>query len=238
MNTTKNANKYFNDKKPWKMVKEDMESAKTCLYLSNQLVHTLSVVLTPYLPETASKIREVLGMPGDYTPGFMNFDERTPQVMWDEASNFMESGKAIGKAKPLFNKIEDEKIKKQQDKLKALEEKEEKENKKEDEKMSDLISIDEFAKTKLVVGQIKEAEAIEGSKNLLKLQVDLGDEIRQVVAGIAKRYAPDELIDRKVIVVANLEPAKLFGVESNGMLLATDSMELLTTEGKVGEYIK
>lgn len=238
MNTTKNANKYFNDKKPWKMVKEDMESAKTCLYLSNQLVHTLSVVLTPYLPETASKIREVLGMPGDYTPGFMNFDERTPQVMWDEASNFMESGKAIGKAKPLFNKIEDEKIKKQQDKLKALEEKEEKENKKEDEKMSDLISIDEFTKTKLVVGQIKEAEAIEGSKNLLKLQVDLGDEIRQVVAGIAKRYAPDELIDRKVIVVANLEPAKLFGVESNGMLLATDSMELLTTEGKVGEYIK
>ena len=104
--------------------------------------------------------------------------------------------------------------------------------------MSDLISIDEFAKTKLVVGQIKEAEAIEGSKNLLKLQVDLGDEIRQVVAGIAKRYAPDELIDRKVIVVANLEPAKLFRVESNGMLLATDSLELLTTEGKVGEYIK
>ena len=66
----------------------------------------------------------------------------------------------------------------------------------------------------------------------------MGDEIRQVVAGLAKKYDPEELIERKVIVVANLQPAKLFGVESNGMLLATDSMELLTTEGNVGEHIK
>ena len=104
--------------------------------------------------------------------------------------------------------------------------------------MSEQISIDEFGKVQLVVGQVKEAERIEGSDNLLKLQVDLGDEIRQIVAGLAKKYAPDEIIDRKVIVVANLKPAKLFGVQSNGMLLATDSMELLTTEGNVGEYIK
>ena len=104
--------------------------------------------------------------------------------------------------------------------------------------MSDLISIDEFAKVDLVVGQIKEAEKIEGSKKLLRVQVDIGDEIRQVVAGIAEKYEPEDLIDRKVIVVANLQPAKLFGVESNGMLLATDSIELLTTEGNVGEHIK
>jgi methionine--tRNA ligase beta chain len=82
------------------------------------------------------------------------------------------------------------------------------------------------------------AEKLEKADKLLKVQVDLGDEVRQVVAGIAKRYSPEQLIDRKVIVVANLEPAKLFGVESNGMLLATDSMELLTTEGKVGEHIR
>ena len=104
--------------------------------------------------------------------------------------------------------------------------------------MSDLISIDEFAKVDLVVGQIIEAEKIEGSKKLLRVQVDIGDEIRQVVAGIAEKYEPEDVIDRKVIVVANLQPAKLFGVESNGMLLATDSVELLTTEGNVGEHIK
>ena len=121
----------------------------------------------------------------------------------------------------------------EKEKLYALDETEE-----EDENMSDLISIDEFAKVDLVVGQIKEAEKIEGSKKLLRVQVDIGDEIRQVVAGIAEKYEPEDLIDRKVIVVANLQPAKLFGVESNGMLLATDSIELLTTEGNVGEHIK
>ncbi|MGN1322229.1 MAG: methionine--tRNA ligase subunit beta, partial [Methanosphaera sp.] len=135
---------------------------------------------------------------------------------------------------------EDKVIKEEKDKLYALEQAEEQKekDKKEEKNMSEQISIDEFGKVQLVVGQVKEAERIEGSDNLLKLQVDLGDEIRQIVAGLAKKYAPDEIIDRKVIVVANLKPAKLFGVQSNGMLLATDSMELLTTEGNVGEYIK
>lgn len=234
MSVTKYANKYFNDKKPWKAVKDDEASARTCLYLSNQLVHALSIVLTPYIPESVQKIREVLGMPVEVVDGFMNFDERIPHVMWDESKEFLPAGYQVKKAKPLFKKIEDKTIEEEKEKLYSLEEVE----KEGDEKMSDLISIDEFGKVSLVVGQIKEAERIEGSKNLLKLQVDLGDEIRQVVAGLAKRYDPEELIDKKVIVVANLEPAKLFGVESNGMLLATDSMELLTTEGNVGEHIK
>ena len=235
MTLAKEANKYFNDKKPWKGVKEDIESAKTCLYLSNQLVHVLSIVLTPYIPESVQKIREVLNMPTEHVDGFTKFEERIPSVKWDESKEFLEPEYEINKATPLFAKIEDEIIKEEKDKLYALEEKEEE---KEDEKMSDLISIDEFGKVRLVVGQIKEAEKIEGSKKLLKVQVDLGDEIRQVVAGLATRYDVDELIDKKVIVVANLQPAKLFGVESNGMLLATDSMELLTTDGNVGEDIK
>ena len=235
MSLTKEANKYFNDKKPWKGVKEDIESAKTCINLSNQLVHVLSIVLTPYIPISVQKIRKVLNMPTEHVDGFMKFEERTPLVKWDEAKEFLPAGYEINSAKPLFSKIPDEIIKEEKDKLYSLEE-ENKEN--EDDNMSDLISIDEFGKVKLVVGQIKEAQKIDGSKNLLKLQVDLGKEVRQVVAGIAKRYEVDELIDKKVIVVANLQPAKLFGVESNGMLLATDSMELLTTEGNVGEYIK
>ncbi|MDO5825915.1 MAG: methionine--tRNA ligase [Methanosphaera sp.] len=232
MTACKFANKYFNDKKPWKAVKEDIESAKTCLYLSNQLVHTLAVVLNPYLPETTQKIREVLNMPTEDIEGFMKFENRTPLVKWEESKEFLESGYEINKAKPLFKKIEDDVINEEKEKLyNTLDEQE-------DDNMSNIISIDEFGKVELVVGQIKEAEKIEKADKLLKVQVDLGDEVRQVVAGIAKRYSPEELIDRKVIVVANLEPAKLFGVESNGMLLATDSMELLTTEGKVGEHIR
>ena len=233
MTVTKDANKYFNDKKPWKAVKEDEASARTCLYLSNQLVHTLSIILTPYIPESVQKIREVMSIPTEVVDGFTDFDERTPNVEWSKSKDFLPAGHPIKKAKPLFNKIEDKIIEEEKEKLYALEE-----NDEEDDKMSDLISIDEFGKVDLVVGQVKEAERIEGSKNLLKLQVDLGSEVRQVVAGLAKRYEPEELVDRKVIVVANLEPAKLFGVQSNGMLLATDSMELLTTDGEVGEHIK
>lgn len=234
MTTCKFANKYFNDKKPWKAVKEDVESAKTCLYLSNQLVHTLAVVLNPYLPETAQKIRSILNMPTEDVDGFMKFENRTPLVNWDESKEFLAEGYEINKAKPLFKKIEDDIINEEKEKLyKTLEDEDT-----EDDNMSNIISIDEFGKVELIVGQIKEAEKIEKADKLLKVQVDLGDEVRQVVAGIAKRYSPEELIDRKVIVVANLEPAKLFGVESNGMLLATDSMELLTTEGKVGEHIR
>lgn len=233
MTTCKYANKYFNDKKPWKAVKEDSNSAQNCLYLSNQLVHTLAVVLNPYLPESTQKIRDILNMPVEDVEGFMKFENRNPKVSWSRSCEFLESGYEIKKAKPLFKKIEDKTIQEQKDKLYAT-----LKNEEEDDKMSDKISIDEFAKVDLMVGQIKEAEKIEGSKKLLKVQVDLGDEIRQVVAGLAERYSPEELVDRKVIVVANLQPAKLFGVESNGMLLATDSMELLTTEGEVGEHIR
>ena len=85
---------------------------------------------------------------------------------------------------------------------------------------SPRISINEFAKVQMRVGQILEAEKIEGSRKLLKLRVDIGDEVRQVVAGISEAYAPEDLINRKVVLVANLKPAKLMGVESNGMIVA------------------
>jgi methionyl-tRNA synthetase len=82
------------------------------------------------------------------------------------------------------------------------------------------ISINDFAKVQMRVGQVLEAEKIEGSRKLLKLRVDIGDEVRQVVAGISGAYAPEDLLNKKVILVANLKPAKLMGVESNGMIVA------------------
>ena len=85
---------------------------------------------------------------------------------------------------------------------------------------SSRISIDEFAKVHMRVGQVLEAEKIEGSRKLLKLRVDIGDEVRQVVAGISEAYAPEDLLNKKVVLVVNLKPAKLMGVESNGMIVA------------------
>jgi methionyl-tRNA synthetase len=100
---------------------------------------------------------------------------------------------------------------------------------------ADKIDIADFAKVELRVAQVLEAEKVPGSKKLLKLQVDLGDEKRQIVAGIADSYAPEALVGRKVVIVANLKPAKLMGVESNGMVLAAThegKAVLLSVEGE------
>ena len=93
-------------------------------------------------------------------------------------------------------------------------------------KMDECISIEDFAKVQLRVGQIVEAEKIKGSRKLVKLRVDLGSETRQVVAGIAEAYEPEALVNKKIVLVANLKPAKLMGIESNGMVVAA------TADGK------
>lgn len=97
--------------------------------------------------------------------------------------------------------------------------------------ISSQISIDEFARVQMRVGQILEAEKIEGSRKLVKLRVDIGSEVRQVVAGIAEAYEPASLVNKKVVIVANLKPAKLMGVESNGMIVAAsvDGKPVLAT---------
>lgn len=223
MKTCKLANKYFNDQEPWKAVKENPQRAANCLYLSNQLCRELATILKPYIPVKADKIAEI-----------MNLDSNDN---WLESNMFLEVGHKINKAKPLFKKIDDKEIAKEKEELyKNLEENDE--NK--DDKMSDIISIDDFGKVDLRIGQIKEAEKIEKSRKLLKLQVDLGDETKQIVSGIANIYKPEDLIGRKVVVLCNLKPAKLCGETSEGMILATEKAAALLgvhEDCEVGEKI-
>ena len=123
--------------------------------------------------------------------------------------------------------------------LVAFNERKNAKNKKEDDgdKM-DLISIDEFAKVEIRIGEIVEAEKIEKSDKLLRTQINIGEKTIQVVAGLAKRYAPEDLVGRKVPVVTNLKPAKLFGTLSEGMIMATESAALLTPDDcEVGELL-
>ena len=198
-----------------------MEKAAHCIYLSNQLAKTLAYVLKPYLPTKADEIAKILKL-------------STPEE-WKDAKVPLPEGYEISKAKPLFKKIEDDVIALQKEKL------EENLKDSEDENMSDIIDIDYFDKVDIRIGQVKEAEKIEKSDKLLKLQVDIGSETRQIVAGLAKFYSPEELIGRKVAVLVNLKPAKLFGTLSEGMILATgESGALLTPDetGKVGERIQ
>ena len=217
---SKFANKYFNDKEPWKAVKENPQKAANCLHLCNQLAKTLAVILKPYIPVKASKIGEIMNLEGYET------------IKWDDASNFIPSGHKIGKAKPLFKKIDDKILNKEKEELYK--------NLKEDENMKNIISIEDFAKIDLRIGQIIEAKQIEGTDSLLKLKVDVKEKKIQVVAGLAKKYSHQEIIGKKVVVLVNLKPAKLFGIKSEGMILATSkNLSVLTAENAdIGEKIK
>ena len=245
--TAKKGNKYFNDQEPWKAVKEDIEKASNCLYLSNQLCKAMAVLLKPYIPNKADAICNIINIPTENT--------------WDDAKVFLETGHEINKAKPLFKKIEDKVIEAQKEKLyknledssseskenddkkdSAKDKKNEKKNDKESnndegEKM-DLISIDDFAKVEIKIGKILECEKIEKSNKLLKTQIDIGDKTIQVVAGLGKRYAPEDLVGKKVPVVTNLKPAKLMGEKSEGMIMATESAAILTPDDcEIGELL-
>ena len=218
----KKGNKYFNDAEPWKAIKEDKIKAANCLHLSNQLAKTLAYTLKPFLPTKADKIADI-----------MNIDSLDN---WEDAKMPLPVGHKINKAKPLFKKIEDKEIEAQKAKLK------ENLNENEDENMTDLVTIDQFDEFVIKIGEVKEAEKIEKSDKLLKLQVDIGEEKpRQIVAGLAKFYSPEELIGTKVCIIANLQPAKLFGTLSEGMILATGASGALLSpdeNGTVGERIQ
>ena len=214
----KYGNKYFNDKEPWKTVKTSKNVAANCLYLANQLSKTMAITLIPYMPVKTQEILKILNVDDD--------------INWDDAAEFIPAGHLIGQAKPIFTKVDDDIITKEKEELY--------ENLKEVETMKDEISIDDFAAMDFRVGKIIGAENVKKSKNLLKLMVDIGEKEIQVVAGVAQKYSPEEVLNKTVIVLVNLPPAKLFGIKSEGMLLATDdNMSLLTVEGaEIGENIK
>lgn len=210
MNIARAANKYFNDEEPWKSAKNDMEKCAKSMYVCTQLVRSLAIVFAPILPFTSEKIQEMLDLEpylGDENHGF-----KTKDHWHDAALPVMEPGHQTNKPELLFTRIEDETVKTQQAKLGQSDEEEEK-----------MITIEDFMNVKLRTAVILEAEKVKKSKKLLKLQVDLGDEKRQIVAGISQHYQPEELIGKTVVVVANLKPAKLMGQESQGMLLAANT---------------
>ncbi|NYB52566.1 MAG: methionine--tRNA ligase [Methanobacteriaceae archaeon] len=219
-------NKYFNDQEPWKAVKENPERAATCIYICNQLAKVISVIITPYLPKKAEEMRKILQLNGNE-----NIDD-SYDIKWDQSAEFLKAGCSINKPKPLFVKIEDKTIQKEKDELYK--------NFEEAPNMTEIITIEDFMKMDLRVGKVIGAEKVKGSEKLLKLMVDVKSKKLQVVAGLATKYSPEDILNQKVIVVVNLKPAKLFGVKSEGMVLAAgDSLSLLTApDADIGEKIQ
>ncbi len=206
------ANKYFNDSEPWKSRKENPEQCATTLNLCAQTAHALAILSSPIIPFTSDKIWQMLQLEGS-----------AKDASWSEiGTSPLPAGHRIGELSILFKKIEDSEIVKEMEKLGGVVEKKpaEKNTAKPQPIENHQITIDDFAKVQLRVAEIVAAEPVKGADRLLKLQVKIGEKTRQIVAGIAQHYSPDELPGKNVVVVANLKPAKLRGEISEGMILA------------------
>ncbi|MFW6276582.1 MAG: methionine--tRNA ligase, partial [Bacteroidota bacterium] len=230
MNVARAANKFFNDESPWKTINEDEESCAKTLFICAQLVRSLSIIFAPIVPFACRRINAIFEIePNVGAPRLdLNYGN-----LWNMAAYpTIEEHTKIMKPDMIFTKIEDDTIKKQINKLGAKSEEKAKED------AGGQIDIDEFMKVKLRSAKVLEAENIKKSDKLLKLKVDLGGgDIRQIIAGIAKFYKPEDVIGRNVVVVANLKPAKLMGQLSEGMILAANTsggkLELVSP-GEVG----
>lgn len=200
MNLARRGNKYFNDSEPWVTVKNNKEKCGVTLNVCLQTIYTLAGLLSPVLPFSTEKVFKMLN---------------ASPVNWDDLGKInLEDNHRLNKTEIIFPKIEDEIIEEQISKLG---------NKSTTTTQDELVTIDDFNKIKLKVAEIVEAVNVPKSDKLIKLKVKLNDEDRQVVAGIAKSYKPEDLIGKKIILVANLKPAKLMGYESRGMVLAVET---------------
>ena len=211
MQFVRHLNRYFNDEAPWKLAKDPEQHGRlgTVLYNCVEGLRIVSVLLEPAMPGKARQIRVDLGL-GDYTFAAIE--------TWGGAQP---GAKMPPEAEILFPKTETTKPQQEQQSKKSKKVEQQKEEPKLSDE-TDEISIDDFFQVKLRVAEVTVAEKVQKADKLLKLTLDVGDETRTVVSGIAEWYAPEELLGKKVVLVANLKPAKLRGIVSQGMILAAD----------------
>ena len=245
MDLARAANKYFNDAAPWKLVKEDKEQAGKVIRSCLEALRALAVYFAPITPEASANLLKTLGH---------SFGEET----WNNAHEPKLHGQTeLGGVTILFPKIEDETV---ADEVRRLETMAENVARRDlqvtpaklptkpsqadspSPRGDSYISIEDFKKIKFRTAKILEAERVPKSKKLVKLQISLGKEKRQIVAGIGQKYTPEDLVGKTIVIVANLQPAKLMGEESNGMLLAVNDengvVALITPESEAAEGLE
>jgi methionyl-tRNA synthetase len=209
-------NKYIVENEPWAIAEKPSEARKLdgVLFHSAESLRLIAALVAPVIPKTAQSLWEQLGLDGKVT------SVRLDQLRW---SGEELTGKTIRGGPSLFPRLDSKEVCKKLDSLSEPQPEEKAETAAPPRSPGNLapqITIDDFAKVDLRVGTVLEAERVKGADKLLRLVVDLGFEKRQVVAGIALAYPPETLIGRKIVVVANLQPRKLRGLESNGMIVA------------------
>ncbi|MFQ5499848.1 MAG: methionine--tRNA ligase subunit beta, partial [Candidatus Zixiibacteriota bacterium] len=213
----RSTNKFFNDNAPWQLAKTDqLEKMGGILYVCCELIRIVSIVLFPVMPNKMREIRAVLSL-----------DDTT--LTLDNARQFfqLEPGRPVNLKSSVFPRIHKapkvDENKGSSGTEKAVDE-------------SGLLDIKEFGRIDLRIARVEQAERVEGANKLLKLQINIGSEKRQIVAGIAETFAPEEIVGKTIVVVANLKPATIRGVKSQGMLLAAKAngeLQLLTVDGDI-----
>jgi len=218
MNIARLGNKYLADEEPWKLIKTDAERVKTVMYVALQVATALAITSEPFLPFTSEKLKNILQL---------------GTTAWEQVKQnptaLLPTGHKIGMATLLFEKIEDAAIAKQLERLENTKQANRQEAQAAAEvtvaPQKELISYDDFAKMDIRIGTILSAEKMPKADKLLILKVDTGIDQRTIVSGIAQSFNPEEIIGKRVTVLANLAPRKLRGVESQGMILMVENAE-------------
>ncbi len=239
MNLARMGNKYFNDTEPWHTRKNDMQKCGNTIHVSLQICASLAILLDPVLPHTAQKLREMLNLAGVRSSLPDNPGGGT--LGWADAGQpLLEAGHGLNEAEILFTKIEDAVIDEQIAKLNAAGEATAEEAPAEEAfaPLKDEIVYDDFAKLDLRMGTIEVAEKVPKADKLLRLEINLGFEKRQILSGVAEQMDPADLVGKRVVVVANLKPRKLRGFESQGMVLMAENrdgvLSLINSDGEDG----
>lgn len=209
MNLARLGNKYLTDAEPWKLIKSDENRVKTILNVSLQIAANIAIVMKPFLPFSAVKLKNMLNL---------------EELSWDDAGthSILKEGHILAKPEFLFDRIEDKTVEEQVQKLIKAKEENKKTN------MDALaakenITFDDFTKMDIRVGTILEAQKVPKTKKLLQLTIDTGIDKRTVVSGIAEYHKPEELAGKKVSILVNLEPKKIKGILSQGMILMAEN---------------
>ncbi len=217
------ANKYIDETMPWALAKDESKKGRlgTVLYNLTETLRYAAVLLTPFMPNTPAKIFAQLGI----------VDEKYTTLESLESFGTLPAGIKLKRGDIIFPRVEFEK----EAALEEIAPKAEVKKAEQKEESKPEITIDDFAKIDFRVAKVISCEKVEKADKLLKLQLEVGDEIRQVVSGIAKTYKPEDLVGKYVVVVANLKPVKLRGIESKGMILAASNGELLSIVAPIAE---
>ncbi|WDF68164.1 methionine--tRNA ligase [Sphingobacterium oryzagri] len=211
MNAARLGNKYLADEEPWKVYKDDQERVKTVLYVATQIVANLAVLAQPFLPRTATKLFHMLDI---------------AEQDWDQAgaTTIVPENHHLGEAVLLFEKITDEQVAFQLQKLADAKAQNAATSAKAEPAKAN-ISYDDFLKMDIRIGTILEAEKVAKTKKLLKLKIDTGIDQRTVVSGIAEYFAPEAIVGKQVSILVNLEPREIKGITSQGMILMVEDAD-------------